>query len=169
MSVGNYRDATQYFLASLDKGSVRSSLYAYLAYAYELNGQTEIALHVAQDASLLHQRRIRKLSSPVDLSIIAAILHNNGFDEQAYNLFSDAFTLATTQVVYQKYYSLVYGHQMLLSDISPWTIRTDLILVDTQDDWTWFAEEADRRGDTELAEAVTFWLNQLPGIANLEK
>jgi tetratricopeptide (TPR) repeat protein len=169
LSVGDPQIAIQEFTISLKNGNLNPSIYVLLSYAYDLNGQSEFAFKVAQDSALLHENRIRTLESPVDISIVASILHKNGADEQAYDLFLNAFTKSVTKIVYARYYALVYGRQMLLSDISPWTIRTDLILVDTQDDWTWFAEEADRRGDTELAEAVTFWLNQLPGIANLEK
>ena len=169
LALGEPRKAIPYFETALSDGKNSVPLYVYLTYAYDLSGQQTLAFQAAQDVALMHQNNIRRIKSPVLLSIIASILQKNGDMDLAYSLFLESYHLAADEIVYEKYYPMVYGQQILFSDISPWVIRTDLILVDTQGGWTWFVQEAKEREDAALAEKIALWYRQIPGIALLEE
>jgi hypothetical protein len=142
------------------------TLYAHLAYAYDLNGQTTLAYNLAKDFALLNNYRIQTSENFIDLSMVASILRKNDDVDFAYDLLLSAYQIEKTRIIQYSYY-LIYNHQILLSDISPWLIRNQFILVDTQDDWQWLVEEMIRRGDEELGEEISIWLAQLSGITSL--
>ena len=167
LTLGQTQQAVNTLETALKKGSVDQFLYTNLTYAYQLNGQTELAFHTAQDVALLHQNNIRKQDFPTELSIIASILYKNGETDQAYDLLLEAYQLYIEQIVYRRYYAQIYAQQSTLGEISPWLVRTYFILTDTQEAWNWFAQEAARRGDPQLSQAVKAWLIQLDGIARL--
>ncbi|MEN8171879.1 MAG: O-antigen ligase family protein [Chloroflexota bacterium] len=141
----------------------------HLAYAYELDGQANQAFGAAEDIELLKRNRIRDFGTPTDYSIIASILRRNGDFDLAYELFSETAKDIKTEIVYGEYYPSIYGEQILVSDISPWLIRSHMILMDTQDDWAWFAEEVFRREDIQLSEDLKTWYVQLQGISRLSE
>jgi len=146
-------------------GNPSPNLYFYLAYAYQINGQPEDVYALAQDVALLISRGVWRVSDSQRLSIIASILHDQGEDELAYRLMLRGFRNDQTRI-YQRYFPAIYTQQILVSDISPWMIRNQTMLIDTKESWTWLIEETLRRGDIPLANKISLWQESLGGIAN---
>lgn len=144
------------------------SLYrnAYLAFAYQRNGQLESAFDLAQVSYLIYKQAENITVSSLPVAIIGSIMLDNGDLDLAYELLSDAFLKEKNQTVYDFYYSYIYGQPMIVTDISPLLIRSGGILAETYTDWVWLVDEANRRGDQELSESIEIWLAGLQGIAH---
>lgn len=166
LSIGQTELAVESMEASLKNGFT-PNIPIYLSYTYELNEQDIQSFGLAQDIALLKNNQIKYTKLPRDFSMIASILRTNGDYDLAYDLFTETYNIINTGSVYEKYYPAIYGEQILISDISPWLIRSHLILLDTQDDWVWFAEEAFRRGDIQLSKDIKEWQQELNGIVRL--
>jgi O-antigen ligase len=113
LSSGQTELAVESLEISLENGSISP----YIAYAYEMNGQTNQAFSVAQDMALLKRNRIRNFVSPYELSVIASIFRKNGETDIAFELLSEAVNNIKTGIVYFRYYPEIYGEQILISDI----------------------------------------------------
>ncbi|RME57382.1 hypothetical protein D6779_08805 [Candidatus Parcubacteria bacterium] len=168
LALGQSDLAVRYLDESWEQGNRKLNTAVYLAYAHMLSGDMELADKIVQDVTVLQNHEVYKINSPLAMSIAASILHANGENDAAYDLFTQAFEWGSKYIVYERYYPAIYGVQIAGSDVSPWAIRDDLmVLVDTRDDWEWFISEAVRRGDVALSNDVAFWLTQSLGIANL--
>lgn len=156
LSTGQSKFAIKHFenrLNSVVVAKPSPALYVYLAYAYQLSGQPEDAYALAKDAAHLSSSRVRGIGGSAELSMIASILRDHGEDDLAYSLLLEGFRNAQAPI-YQKYFPAIYTQQILISDISPWMIRNQILLIDTQEIWIWLVEETLRRGDVLLAESI---------------
>ncbi len=163
LSGGREYLAIEHFEGSLASGSLRSGII--LAYAYKLDGQSDKALAIVHDIILLSNNEIVGIESPLNLSIIASILRDNGETDIAYDFLLDAFENANEKVFFRRYYPAIYVQQIVGSEISPLLIRNYDKMISTASDWEWFVEEARRRGDVDLAEEIDSWLANMAGIA----
>ncbi len=164
LSTKQYQSAIHLFQNSIDSGNRSSSIYTYLVYSYMMDGQSDRADLIIKDIILLNTNGVRGIEGTAGYSIIASILHENGENDLAYNLMKNQFVFFQN-LRDNEYYSAIYGHPFLISDISPLMIKTQNILLETEDDWIWFIEELNKRGELSLEEKVTNWRRDLPGIA----
>ncbi len=164
LSLGKYPIAIEQFEESLQQGKTNPVFYSYLAYAYQQAGRNDLALNIAKDIAEIDIYRVVVLEKPLDLSLTAAILHENNENDLAYQLLENAFHYIQPKMIYSSYYPLIYCQQFPFSDISPLLIRDNIILQDTQNTWKWFADESFRRGNFQLSKSVNLWLSQIHGI-----
>jgi O-antigen ligase/tetratricopeptide (TPR) repeat protein len=159
------------FFENSSGGRNGNDLFAHSAYAYDKNGQVDLALSTARDYALLVNNRIRNETNITHLSMVASLFRKNGEVELAYDLLLFAFQneKERTPHTHKRYYRQLYNQQILIPEFSPWLIRNYLIPADSLDDWYWVLEETLQRGDVQLSEEIHIWLEQLPGIAILQK
>lgn len=167
LSLGENEIALENFdSSSLNFKPTRVEFYAYYAYTIE-KSNTAYASTLAQDIALYDVQRIQPMDDPLLLSIIGAILHSNHQEDEAYRLFLKSYE-KQNQLSDILYYQTIHGQQAILNDLSPLLIRSFYILMDTQDDWEWFVQQAQLREDEITAKKILRWKNQLNGLDGLQ-